>query len=153
MTWYFCWWRRGCLGHPQALTLVLLGYVLGWHGHPQAWDFFPSFIWSYHSSLPTLENFLHTKLHTIFISNINVIKIINPLWFSFNTSLTPIKTLATVTTSFKALPPEKISKRKRLRRKCKYWQKSVKTEQQVKIDFFENIMLLKSKSGKLMKVR
>jgi hypothetical protein len=37
MTWYFCWWRRGCLGHPQALTLVLLGYFLGWHGHPQAW--------------------------------------------------------------------------------------------------------------------
>jgi hypothetical protein len=39
MTWYFCWWRRGCLGHPQALTLVLLGYLLGWHGHPQAWAF------------------------------------------------------------------------------------------------------------------
>jgi hypothetical protein len=55
--------------------------------------FCPSFIASHHSSLPTLENFLHTKLHTIFISNINVIKIRNPLWFSFNTSLTPIKTL------------------------------------------------------------
>jgi hypothetical protein len=27
------------LGHPQALTLVLLGYILGWHGYPQAWAF------------------------------------------------------------------------------------------------------------------
>jgi hypothetical protein len=39
MTWYFCWWRRWCLGHPKAWTLVLLGYFLGWHGHPQAWAF------------------------------------------------------------------------------------------------------------------
>ena len=30
-TWAFYWWRRGCLGHPQALTLVPLGYLLGWH--------------------------------------------------------------------------------------------------------------------------
>ncbi len=30
-TWAFYWWRRGCLGHPQALTLVPLGYFLGWH--------------------------------------------------------------------------------------------------------------------------
>jgi hypothetical protein len=22
MTWYFCWWRRGAMGHLQALTLV-----------------------------------------------------------------------------------------------------------------------------------
>ena len=67
--------------------------------------FCPFFIFSYHSSLPTLENFLHTKHLTIFISNVSVMKIINPLWISFNTSLTLIKTLATVTTSFKALPP------------------------------------------------
>jgi hypothetical protein len=26
-------------GSPQALTLVPLGYFLGWHGHPQAWAF------------------------------------------------------------------------------------------------------------------
>jgi hypothetical protein len=39
MTWYFYWWRRGAMGHPQALTLVLLGYLLGWYGNPQAWAF------------------------------------------------------------------------------------------------------------------
>jgi hypothetical protein len=71
MPWYFCWWRRGAMGHPQALTLVLLGYFLGWHGHIQAWAFVH----------PTLENFLHTKLHTILIRNISLCKIANPLWF------------------------------------------------------------------------
>ena len=40
MTWCFLLMKRGCLGHPQALTLVLLGYFLGWPwGHPQAWAF------------------------------------------------------------------------------------------------------------------
>ena len=33
------------------------------------------------------------------------------------------------------------------------WQKSAKTEQQAEINFFENLLLLKSKSAKLMKVR
>ena len=75
-------------------------------------SFCPFFIFSYHSSLPTLENSLHTKLHTIFISNVSVTKIINSLWFSFNTSLTPIKTLATITTSFKALPLKRTPKEK-----------------------------------------
>ena len=48
--------------------------------------FFPFLIFSYHSSLLKLENFLHTKLLTIFISNISVIKIINPLG-SFSTQV------------------------------------------------------------------
>ena len=39
-----------------------------------------------------------------------------------------------------------------VRGKCKWWQKSVKTDQQVKIDFFENLLLLNSKSVELMKV-
>ena len=90
----------------------------------------------------TLENFLHTKLR---------VKIINPLGFSFNTSLTPIKTLATVTTSFKALPLKEHQK-KRLRGKCKYWQKSVKTEHHVKMNFFENLTLLRSENPELEKV-
>ena len=47
---------------------------------------------------------------------------------------------------------QKNTKRKRLRGKCKYWQKSVKTEQQVKIDFFENLMLLRSENPELRKV-
>jgi hypothetical protein len=70
-------------------------------------SFFPSFISSHHSSLPTLENFLHTKLQRIFISNISVFKIINPLWFSFNSSKTSIKTLAIVATSFKSSSDQK----------------------------------------------
>jgi hypothetical protein len=70
-------------------------------------SFCPSFISSHHSSLPTLENFLNTKLHTIFISNISVFKIINPLWFSFNSIKT---TLATVATSFKSSSDQKNSK-------------------------------------------
>ena len=86
----------------------------------------PSFISSYHSSLPTLENSLHTKLHTIFISNVSVIKIINPLWFSFNTSLTPIKTLPTVTTSFEALPPKEHQK------------KEIKTQMQILAEICQN---------------
>ena len=55
-TWNFYWWRRGCLGHPQALTLVLLGYFLGWHAwHPQAWALVhPS---SHYSFLPYTWNF------------------------------------------------------------------------------------------------
>ena len=55
-TWDFYWWRRGCLGHPQALTLVLLGYFLGWHAwDPQAWALVhPS---SHYSFLPYTWNF------------------------------------------------------------------------------------------------
>jgi hypothetical protein len=46
-------------------------------------SFCPYFILSYHSPFPTLENFLHTKLHTIFISNISVCKIVDPLLVQF----------------------------------------------------------------------
>jgi hypothetical protein len=46
-------------------------------------SFFPYFISSHHSAFPTLENFLHTKLHTILISNISLCKIVNPLLVQF----------------------------------------------------------------------
>jgi hypothetical protein len=39
-------------GHPQALTLVPLGYFLGCMG------------------IPKLENFLHTKLNTILLATL-----------------------------------------------------------------------------------
>jgi hypothetical protein len=65
-------------------------------------SFRPSFISSHHSPFPTLENFLHTKLHTILISNISICKIADPLLFSFNSSTTSIKTLSTVATSLKS---------------------------------------------------
>ena len=82
-------------------------------------SFCPYFISLHHSSLPTLENFLHTKLHTIFISSISAIKITNPLWLSSNISQTSIKTLANVETSSKSSFSQKNSKRKRLRGKWK----------------------------------
>jgi hypothetical protein len=75
------------------------------------------------------------------------------LWFSFDSSITPIKTLATVETSLKSSVIKRTKKRERSRGKRKQWQKSVKIEQRVKIIFFENLLLLKSKSTKLMKVR
>jgi hypothetical protein len=56
-------------GHPQALTLVLLGYFLGCMGIPKL-SFCPFFISSHHSSIPTLENFLHTKLNTILLATL-----------------------------------------------------------------------------------
>jgi hypothetical protein len=65
-------------------------------------SFCPYFISSHHSPFPTLKNFLHTKLHTILISNISVCKIVDPLWFSFNSSTTLINTLSTVATSLKS---------------------------------------------------
>jgi hypothetical protein len=49
-------------GHPQALTLVPLGYFLGWHGHPQAWAFV------YSLSYLIILQCLHLK--TSFIQNL-----------------------------------------------------------------------------------
>jgi hypothetical protein len=71
------------MGHPQALTLVLLRYFFGWHGNPQAWAFFHT---SSHLIIllsPHLKTFLHTKLYTILISNIRLCKIVNPLLVRF----------------------------------------------------------------------
>jgi hypothetical protein len=50
-------------GHPQALMLVLIGYLLGCWESPSL-SFCPFFNSSHHSPIPTLENFLHTKLNT-----------------------------------------------------------------------------------------
>jgi hypothetical protein len=50
-------------GHIQALMLVLLGYFLGcWES--SRLSFYLFFNSSHHSAIPTLENFLHTKLNT-----------------------------------------------------------------------------------------
>jgi hypothetical protein len=56
-------------GHPQALTLVPLRYFLGCMGIPKLvlFSFFNS---SHHSLIPTLENFLHTKLNTILLATL-----------------------------------------------------------------------------------
>jgi hypothetical protein len=78
MTWYFCWWRRGALGIPKLWCLYFLDISWGHMGIPSL-SFCPSFISLHHSPLPTLENFLHTKLHIILISNISLCKIVDPL--------------------------------------------------------------------------
>jgi hypothetical protein len=58
-------------GHPQALTLVLLGYFLGDMGIPKLELLsILHLILSHHSPFPTLENFLHTKLHTILVATL-----------------------------------------------------------------------------------
>jgi hypothetical protein len=55
-------------GHPQALTLVPIGF-LGCVGIPSL-RFCPFFNSSHHSPIPTLENFLHTKLNTILLTTL-----------------------------------------------------------------------------------
>jgi hypothetical protein len=56
-------------GHPQALTLVLLEF-LGVTWASPSLSFCPFFTSSHHSPFPTLENFLHTKLHTILLATL-----------------------------------------------------------------------------------
>jgi hypothetical protein len=57
-------------GHPQALMLVLLGYFLGVTWATPSLSFCPFFISSHQSPIPALENFLHTKLHTILLATL-----------------------------------------------------------------------------------
>ena len=77
-------------------------------------SFCPYFISFHHSSLPTLENFLHTKLNTILISSICIIKIINPLGFSYDIYKASIITSATVALLQKALSHKRTKKEKDL---------------------------------------
>jgi hypothetical protein len=57
-------------GHPQALTLVPLGYFLGVALASPSLSFCPFFTSSHHFPIPTLENFLHTKLNTILLATL-----------------------------------------------------------------------------------
>jgi hypothetical protein len=58
-------------GHPQALTLVPLGYFLGCVGIPKLYLLSILHLISSHDSpIPTLENFLHTKLNTILLATL-----------------------------------------------------------------------------------
>ena len=94
-TWYFCWWRGDARASPSfdaCTSWIFLGVT--WAS--PSLSFCPFFISLHHSSLPTLENFLHTKLNTILISSISTIKIINPLQFSYDMYKASIITPATV---------------------------------------------------------
>jgi hypothetical protein len=80
--------------------LVLIEYILGMTWASPSLSFCPFFISSHHSSFPTLENFLHTKLHKILISSISIIKI-KDHFGSVPTQIKLIhKSIATVATSF-----------------------------------------------------
>jgi hypothetical protein len=56
-------------GHPQALTLDLLNISWGAWASPSL-SFCPFFTSSHHSPIPTLENFLYTKLNTILLATL-----------------------------------------------------------------------------------
>ena len=77
----------------------------------------------------------------------------NQKGFSNGTYQTLILTYATVATSPQSSFSEKKLKRRSIRRKCKTWQKSVKTDQHAEIEIKEIVLLLKSKNAKLTKVR
>jgi hypothetical protein len=83
MTWYFYWWRRGCLGASPSFDACTSWIFLGVTWASPSLCFCPFFISSHHSPFPTFENFLHTKLHTILISNISLCKIVDPLLVQF----------------------------------------------------------------------
>jgi hypothetical protein len=83
MTWYFYWWRRGFHGASPSFDTCTSWIFLGVTWPSPSLSFCPYFISSHHSPFPTLENFLHTKLHTILISNISLCKIVNPLLVQF----------------------------------------------------------------------
>jgi hypothetical protein len=74
MTWFLSM-KKGCLGASPSFDACT-----SWIFNGVTWES-PSlsyFISSHHSPFPTLENFLHTKLHTILISNVSASKIVNP---------------------------------------------------------------------------
>src|SRR4051812_20467250 len=64
--------------------LVLLEYILGVTWASPSLRFCPFFISSHHSSFPTLENFLHTKLYRI----LHPLDTFNPLCSEKPVSLT-----------------------------------------------------------------
>jgi hypothetical protein len=64
----FCRWRRGASGDiPKLWCLYLLDISWGGWESPRL-SFCPFFISSHHSPIPTLENFLYTKLNTILLA-------------------------------------------------------------------------------------
>ena len=108
----FWWWKWGCFGASPSFDACTSWIFLGVPWASPSLSFCPYFISSHHSSPPTLENFLHTKLITILISNVSAIKIINPL----GSGMTYEKHLLNIrycSTSFKKLFDQENSKRKR----------------------------------------
>ena len=78
-------------------------------------SFCPFFILLHHSSLPTLKNFLHTKLITIFISSVSAIIIIKSTKFSMTYEKHAI-TIIYCNTSFKKVLWSRELKKKGIKR-------------------------------------
>jgi hypothetical protein len=93
---------KGCHGASPSFDACTSWIFIGVIWESPSLSFCPYFISSHHSPFPTLENFLHTKLHTILISNISLCKIVDPILFSFNLSTISIKILAIVATSLQS---------------------------------------------------
>jgi hypothetical protein len=91
--------KKGCLEASPRFDACTSWIFLGVTWASPSMSFCPYFILSHHSPFPTLEKFLHTKLHTILISNISVCKIVDPLFGSVSTQAQHISTSATVATS------------------------------------------------------
>ena len=104
----------GCFGASPSFDACTSWIFLGVIWASPSLSFCPYFISSHHSSLPTLENSLHTKLNTILISSISTIKIINPLGLSYDINKASIKTPATVAISMKSSFSQKNSKNKKV---------------------------------------
>jgi hypothetical protein len=75
--------KKGCRGASPSFDAYTSWIFLGVTWASSSLSFCPYFISSHHSPFPTLENFLHTKLHTILSSNISLCKIVNPLLVQF----------------------------------------------------------------------
>jgi hypothetical protein len=75
--------KKGCRGASPRFDACTSWIFLGVTWASSSLRFYPYFISSHHSPFPTLENFLHTKLHIILISNISLCKIVNPLLVQF----------------------------------------------------------------------
>jgi hypothetical protein len=80
MTWYFLLMKKRVPWASPSFDACNSWIFLGVTWASPSLSFCPSFVSSHHSPFPTLENFLHTKLHTILISNISLCKIVDPLF-------------------------------------------------------------------------
>jgi hypothetical protein len=71
VSWKVTWFlpmKKGCLGASPSFDACTYWIFLGVTS--PSLSFFPLFISSHHSPIPTLENFLHTKLNTILLATL-----------------------------------------------------------------------------------
>jgi hypothetical protein len=69
VTWYLSM-KKGCLGASPSFDACTSWIFIGVTWSSPRLIFCPYFISSHHSPFPTLENFLHTKLHTILLATL-----------------------------------------------------------------------------------